>query len=132
MAKQQLKNRDHPHDPFSANMAAPGQLCKVVYSLGPPRRCAVLQSSAAVHRGCSGGALVAGGRHLGGSARVTGGSQARYLSLVQAGFSMAQARWAMINLEVQVPHNSSDFADWGCHQNDQGHIESVCFEALVD
>eukprot|EP00434_Breviolum_minutum_P033007 symbB.v1.2.029199.t3/scaffold3170.1/size62039/3 len=48
-----------PGCPWQGPAVTTGQLCKVAYSSGPPRRCAVLQSSAAVHRGCSGGALVA-------------------------------------------------------------------------
>ena len=54
-----------PQRKLLSGQRCPGQLCKIAYSCrldGGPRRAAVLQSSAAVHRGCSGGALVAQGR----------------------------------------------------------------------
>lgn len=59
-----------PGCPWQGPSVTTGQLCKVAYSSSLPgrhgsRRAAVLQSSAAVHRGCSGGALVAQGRLLG-------------------------------------------------------------------
>lgn len=56
-----------PGCPWQGPAVTTGQLCKIAYScrLDGGRRAAVLQSSAAVHRGCSGGALVAQGRLLG-------------------------------------------------------------------
>lgn len=56
-----------PGCPWQGPAVTTGQLCKIAYSCDPDhgRRAAVLQSSAAVHRGCSGGALVAQGRLLG-------------------------------------------------------------------
>ncbi|CAK9046022.1 unnamed protein product [Durusdinium trenchii] len=52
-----------PGCPWKGPAATSGLLCKVVRASSGRR--AILQSSAAVHRGCSGGALVANGQLLG-------------------------------------------------------------------